>query len=99
MGERTVRAGGFRLTAEAPDRFTSAVRRLARRKPPAAGGVLSGGLVLRPAPPVNFERRDPEAGLTFVRERLKWRADHHQDAPPDLVEDGPDDLARRVAGR
>lgn len=102
MSERTVRVRGFRLTVEVPDRLSSAVRRVVGRAAPHEGadGDMSGGrLVVRPVPPVAFDRRDPEAGLAFVRARLDWRAKHHREAAPDEVEDGPEALARQVAGR
>lgn len=96
-----MRLGEFRLTVEVPDRVARAVRRaIPRRGVPATGSApVTGGLEVRPAPPVPFQRRDPEAGLTFIRQRVTWRADHRQEAAPDEVEDGPEALARLVAGR
>ena len=97
-----MRIRGFRLTVGAPDRLTGAVRRALARpapRPDAAGNGAGGGLVVRPVPPVPFVRRSPEAGLTFVRDRLDWRAAHQREAAPDEVEDGAEALARQVAGR
>jgi len=101
MGERTVRIRGFRLTLEVPDRVAGAARRVLGRAAPQAGPAarLSGGLEVRSPPPVTIVARDPDAGLSFVRDRLAWRKEHHRDAPPGEVEDGPDALARLVAGR
>ncbi len=102
VGERTVRAGGFRLTVGVPPRVTSAVRRVLRRDAsrPGPARVLAGGrLHLKAVPPVAFTPRDPEAGLTFVRDRLAWRAEHRQEPAPGEVDDGPQALARLVAGR
>lgn len=102
MAERTVRSGGFRLTVGVPDRLAQAVRRALGRQAPAPGNQgdqPGGGLVVRPVPPVPFERRDPDAGLGFVRDRIRWRADHHQEPAPDEVEGSAEALARQVAGR
>jgi len=101
VGERTVRAGGFRLTVEVPDRVSSALRRALRRRPApeAPSGPLAPAdrLVVRPVPPVPFRRRDPDEGIAFVRLRRQWRADHTREAPPDEVPDGAESLARQVA--
>ncbi len=101
MGERTLRIRGFRLTVEVPDRVAGAVRRVLKRPglPPEPPAGPPGGLVVRPPPPVAFVRRDAGAGLAFVRDRLSWRARNQREATPDEVEDGPEALARRVAGR
>jgi len=101
MGERTVCIGGFRLTVEVPQRLAVAVRRVARRKEPPEDALArsTGQLIVRPAAPVPFERRDPEAGLTFIRHRLAWRSDHMRQPAPDEVADGPEALARLVAGQ
>lgn len=99
MGERTVRARGFRLTVGIPDRLTTAVRRgVARVKPPRASkGAPPPVLVVRPPPPVTIVRRDAEAGLEFVRDRIAWRADHRRGAAPAEDEDGAEGVARQVA--
>ena len=101
MGERTLRIRGFRLTVEVPDRVARTLRRVLRRPAPGSDGAPrpTGGLVVQPVPPVPFRPRDPEAGLAFVRDRLAWRARHHREAAPGEVEDGPEALARLVAGR
>lgn len=97
-----MRIRGFRLTVGAPDRVTAAVRRALRRPARAAtptGAGSTGGLVVRPVPPVPFVRLEPAAGLTFVQDRLDWRAAHGREAGLDEVEDGAEALARQVAGR
>ncbi len=102
VGERTVRVGGFAVTVAVPVRLTSALRRAVTRMRPSAGanGQPRGArLDIRTAPPIAFERRDLDAGLTFVRHRLDWRADHRREPAPDEVEDGPEALERLVAGR
>jgi len=48
---------------------------------------------------VPFRRHDPDAGILFVKLRRQWRVDHHRDAAPDEIEDGPESLARQVAAR
>jgi len=98
MGERTVRIRGVRLTVQIPDEVATVMRRVLRRAAPRAHASPTGGLDVRPPPPVTFLRRDPEAGLTFVRDRLAWRAQHHR-AAPDEVEDAHEALAFLVAGR
>lgn len=100
MSARTVRVRGFRLTVEVPDRLSSAVRTAVGRAAPGDspdGDGSSCRLIVRPVAPVAFERRDPEASLAFVQARLDWRAKHYREAGPD--EDGPEALARQVAGR
>lgn len=102
MGERTVQAGGFRLTVGVPDRWAKAVRgAIGREAPPRGnqGDQPDGGLVVRPVLAVPFERRDPDAGLGFVRDRIRWRVDHRLEAAPDEVEDTAEALARCVAAR
>ncbi|MEJ7764165.1 MAG: class I SAM-dependent methyltransferase [Acidimicrobiales bacterium] len=103
MGERTLRAGGFRLTVQVPDGLTSKLRGVIGRRRRTAplvpsGGVRSGGqLEIRPVPAVRFERRDPDHALAFVRGRIACRAYSPQGQAE--VEDGPEALARLVEGR
>jgi len=102
MGERTVRAGEFRMTVEVPDRLMRAARRAIGRKTPVRGSQgdePGGGLIVRKVPRVAFERRDPDAGLSFVQDRLEWRASHRREAAPDEVEDGIEALSRQVAAQ
>jgi len=72
------------------------------RQPPALNqeaGLSTGRLEIRPAPAVTFERRNPDDGLTFVRQRVDWRAKNRREPAVDEKVDGPESLARLVAGR
>lgn len=60
-------------------------------------GGSGGRLLVRPVAPVAYERQDLDAALTFVRNRVAWRAEHLGTAAPDEAEDGPETLARQVA--
>lgn len=82
---------------QVPDRFGGAARRvLGRRAPPATEPqtAAGGSLIVGGARPANFERRDPELGLQFIRQRIERR----RAAPPPTPSGAQAALAQEVAG-
>lgn len=90
------------MTVQVPDGLTSRVRRVFTRSTPGPepeGGPFAGRLEIRPAQAVRFEARDPDHGLTFIRDRISCRVDATPGQAGADVEDGHEALARLVAGR
>ena len=78
MVERSLEMRGFRLSVEVPERAARVLRRIVGSGKARAGVApppsSASKLVIRRAPTVTFEKRDPEVGIAFIQDRIDRRA-------------------------
>jgi tRNA (mo5U34)-methyltransferase len=110
MVERSVRIGGFGVSAEVPDRVGRAIRRVvggarkARAARPDDPRVIVRGdsrVLVRDPPPASFVRHDPEIGVGFIKDRIAHRAAAAAPAPAsdEAATDEVATMARQVAAQ
>ena len=105
MARRSVDVSGFRVTVDVPERvcrpIRSVVRRATRRSTAGSTNAVVGQLVVGGAPQVRLDRRDPDAGVAFIRDRVEWRAANSSNGSvgnPTNDENDASGLARAIAG-
>ncbi|MDP9074931.1 MAG: hypothetical protein M3N98_12320, partial [Actinomycetota bacterium] len=87
MVERSVQVGGFRVSAEVPERVGRVIRRVvgsARRPKVDDARVIVRGdsrLLVRDPPPARYVRHDPETGVGFIKDRIAHRASARAPGP------------------